>query len=166
MTRRAQRVTFVAVAVAVAVPVAVVGVGVLAHQQVSRPSRRARVGPRVHRAVSRLPTPIPSLDRRDALLVARRFAAGYAAWDVGRRDELTSRRLARTTTPALFAALGDHVPRRVATPPRPLALRPAGVYRGAGAVFLVPLIAGGGIDVMTLTVVPTPTGARVAQLER
>jgi hypothetical protein len=159
MTRRAQRV-FAAAAVAV------VGIGVLAQRQTSPPSRRAHAGPRVHRAVSQAPRPTPPVDRLGALRVARRFSAAYAAWDAGRRDELTSRRLARTTTPTLFAALGDHVPRRVATPPRPLALRPAGVYRGAGALFLVPLLTREGVHVMTLTVAPTRTGARVAQLER
>lgn len=121
--------------------------------------------PRVQRAAPR-PAGSPPLDRRAALIIARRFAAAYAAWDAGHRDARVARRLAGATTPDLFASLGGHLARPVARPPRRLSLRPAGAYRAGEASFVVPLLAHGRVHVVTLVVVPSHEGARVARLER
>jgi hypothetical protein len=122
--------------------------------------------PRVERGRLRAAGPRRAITGRDALLVARRFAAAYAAWDAGRRDRRTSRRLARATTPALFAELDRLVARPVAGRPRRFALRPAGVYATDGGSFLVPLLARGGVHIVTLVVVRSPAGARIAHLLR
>jgi hypothetical protein len=123
-------------------------------------------GPRVQRAARRPTRPVPALDRRHALVVAKRFAVAYAEWDAGHRDQRRSRRLARVSTPALFAALSRDVARPVARRPRSLPLTPMSAYPADGGSFLVPVLARDGPYVMTLVVASASRGARVAQIRR
>jgi hypothetical protein len=133
------------------------------------PDRHERSAPSVvgGRQAPQQTAPRP-LRRRDALAVARRFAAAYAAWDAGRRGPRVARRLAAITTPALFDFLREAGARPTARPARALPLQPAGAFGGPDDGYRVPLTLerSPGAHVATLVVIATPAGARVAQLER
>lgn len=162
MTRDRRRHSVAAAALTVAVA------GAILIARAPSPSRppASTAGPRVQGGAPRRTPPTSPLDGRRALIVARRFASAYAAWDAGRRDRPRSRRLALVTTTALFAALSRPAARPVARRPRIMALRPMAAYSGGGGSFLVPLLERAGPYVMTLVVVPTRDGARVARLQR
>jgi hypothetical protein len=151
---------------AVALAVAVAGAIVMARAPSPSHPAASTAGPRVQAVPPQRTPPTLPLDTRRALIVARRFASAYASWDAGRRDRPRSRRLARVTTTALFAALSRYAARPVARGPRILTLRPMAAYPAGGGSFVVPLLERAGPYVMTLVVVPTTDGARVARLQR
>jgi hypothetical protein len=110
----------------------------------------------------------PVLTRRDAVNVARRFAAAYSAWDAGHRSPRDATRLAATATPGLFEQLSRAFARPTAATPEPLPLVVADAQRGRGSSFLVVLAVARrpGSHIATLVIAPTAAGARVAALER
>lgn len=130
---------------------------------IPRQSRPVVVAPR--RARPPLARP---LRRDEALRVARRFAAAYAAWDAGQRSPRSARRLARTATPDLVTALRRDMARPTARPAQPLALVIVGNARRADGRYLVALGLrhAHGAHVATLLVTPTADGPRVARLQR
>jgi hypothetical protein len=111
---------------------------------------------------------VARLDRATALSLARRFAAAFAAWDAGDHRQSVAARLGRLTTPGLTATLESATPRPVAEPVRRLRLRPTGAYSDARGRILVPLVRAGasGTHVLTVVVVATGSGPRVAAIHR
>jgi hypothetical protein len=162
--RRALALGAIALALAVAVAAVVTDPPGSTQRERAAPPRR----PTVRRATVRPQKSSPTIDRRDALVAARRFADAYAAWDAGHRDARTTRELARASTPALFGSLETNVARPVARPARRLPLAVSGAYRGRGGSYLVPLGLehAAGAHIATVVVVPTLQGPRVAQLQR
>ena len=101
--------------------------------------------------------------RRDAVRLARRFAAAYALADAGR----PAPRLEPTVTPDLLGVLRRARPRPVAARARPLRLEVVGAAPdGAGHRVALGREGGRGGHVVTVVVVPTPAGPRIAALER
>jgi hypothetical protein len=158
-----QRLGLIAPALVVAASLVVV-----AAKKGSRRADPAAGRPRVQRSRSTASEAVALIDRRDAVAVARRFASAYAGWDAGERDAGVRRRLRATATDQLIASLPREPARPVAQHPSALRLSAAGAYRLTGGSYAVPLVLDGrsSFHVVTLIVVPTPSGARVTRLEQ
>jgi hypothetical protein len=127
-----------------------------------------------HRAavVAGRPPPLPvagrEVQRRDAVLMARRFAVAYARWDAGRHDARTAAQLSRWTTRPLGGALVAQWARPAARPAKPLQLIVNGVYSERPGVYRISLArrTRPGAHVATVLVTAAPDGPRVAAVER
>jgi hypothetical protein len=165
-------VAIAALAVAIAASVIVAGAP---HDGRGRRSPRGVVSKHAAR-VAGPPTARPARPRpgpRDssvrATRIARRFAASWRAWDIGRRSPQDAATIRRLSVAALWERLRHQHPRPTAArPPTSLALHSVHAIASGHGSWRAALIAGQPDNsyLGTLVIVTTPAGPRVAEIQR
>jgi hypothetical protein len=115
------------------------------------------------------PRPGPRVSSVRATRIARRFAASWRAWDTGRRLPHDAAALHRLSVAALWERLRRQRARPTAAPPpTSLALHSVHAIASGRRSWRAALIAGPPDNsyLVTLVIVATPAGPRVAEIQR